>query len=162
VQDFGVLVRHEPADYVCNFCRIGAGQDGVLTTQEHVVARTPEVTAFVASHWWPANRGHVLVITNEHIENLYEFPAELGVPLMRMTRRIAIAMKDAYRCDGVSTRQHNEPAGNQDVWHFHQHVFPRFAGDRLYERMAEKQLADHDSRSRYAELLREALSRTPP
>jgi hypothetical protein len=29
-------------------------------------------------------------------------------------------------------RQHNEPAGNQDLWHLHVHVFPRFEGDNLY------------------------------
>jgi len=32
-------------------------------------------------------------------------------------RRVALAMKQAYACNGVSTRQHNEPAGNQDVFH---------------------------------------------
>ena len=32
----------------------------------------------------------------------------------------------------MSTRQHNEPAGYQDVWHYHVHVFPRYAGDELY------------------------------
>lgn len=41
-------------------------------------------------------------------------------------------MKQAFGCDGVSTRQHNEPAGDQDVWHFHLHVFPRWTGDDLY------------------------------
>jgi histidine triad (HIT) family protein len=47
-------------------------------------------------------------------------------------RQIAIAFKCVYDCDGTSTRQHNEPAGNQDVWHYHLHVFPRYAGDDLY------------------------------
>jgi histidine triad (HIT) family protein len=152
-----VRVSHAPPGNVCNFCRLARGDDGVLTTQEHVIARTPEVSAFVASHWWPANPGHVLVITNEHIENVYEFPSRLGGPLMDLTRRVAIAMKTVYRCDGVSTRQHNEPDGNQDVWHFHQHVFPRFAGDRLYERHAEKSLAAHETRTQYADALRRAL-----
>jgi len=41
-------------------------------------------------------------------------------------------MKQAWKCDGVSTRQHNEPAGNQDVWHYHMHVFPRWDNDDLY------------------------------
>lgn len=40
-------------------------------------------------------------------------------------------MKAAYGCDGVSTRQHNEPAGDQDVWHYHLHVVPRWHGDAL-------------------------------
>jgi histidine triad (HIT) family protein len=150
-------VSHAPDDYVCNFCRIANGGVGVRTTQHHVVLRSEGVTAFVASHWWPENPGHVLVVTNEHVENLYEFPAPLGAALMDATRRVAIAMKVAYGCSGVSTRQHNEPDGNQDVWHFHQHVFPRYRDDHLYERHAEKALADETRRLDCAAVLREAL-----
>ncbi len=120
------------------------------------------MTAFVASHWWPTNPGHVLVIPNAHIENLYEFPAELGADLMATTQQIALALKSAYDCDGISTRQHNEPAGDQDVWHFHQHVFPRWFGDRLYERHGERTPADPVEVDRRAELLRAQLKPTRP
>ncbi len=47
-------------------------------------------------------------------------------------RAVALALKAAYGCDRVSTRQHNEPAGGQDVWPYHLHVFPRYPGDGLY------------------------------
>jgi len=121
------------------------------------VLRNDDVTAFIASHWWPANPGHVLVIPNRHVENLYELPTELGEPLMTAMRRVAVALKEAYGSDGVSTRQHNEPAGNQDVWHLHQHVFPRWEGDRLYERHAEKALAAEPAKLERAALLRAHL-----
>ena len=29
-------------------------------------------------------------------------------------------------------RWDDEPAGNQDVWHFHTHIYPRNLGDELY------------------------------
>ncbi|WP_342215965.1 HIT family protein [Nocardia brasiliensis] len=48
-----------------------------------------------------------------------------------VVREIAVAMRATHRCDGVSTRQHNEPAGGQDVWHYHGHLFPRYHGDDL-------------------------------
>jgi len=35
-----------------------------------------------------------------------------------------MALRAAYGCEGTSTRHYNEPAGNQDVWHIHIHVFP--------------------------------------
>jgi histidine triad (HIT) family protein len=152
-----VQVHHAPPGYECNFCKVGAGGDGVLTTRAHVVLHTQAVTAFVASHWWPANPGHVLVIPNEHVENLYELPLRLGGPLMEATQRVAIAMKEAYGCEGTSTRQHNEPAGNQDVWHLHQHVFPRWSGDRLYQRHAEKALAPEPAKLERVALLRAHL-----
>ena len=59
-------------------------------------------------------------------------------------------MKAAYDCEGTSTRQHNEPAGYQDVWHLHAHVFPRYPGDRLYERHEEKRWATPEERAPYA------------
>lgn len=121
--------------------------------------RTDDMTAFVSSHWWPSNPGHVLIVTNRHIENIYDFPPELGGPLMDMTRQVALALKAVYGCHGVSTRQHNEPAGNQDVWHFHQHVFPRWTGDNLYARHHEKALADEADRIERASTLRNYLCR---
>ena len=146
--------HHAPTDYQCYFCAISAGRDGSLTKQAEVVLRTDDMTAFISSHWWPENAGHVLIIPNQHIENVYEFPAELGRPLMDVTRQVAIALKAVYGCHGVSTRQHNEPAGNQDVWHFHQHVFPRWTDDRLYARHAEKRLAPQSDRIERAASLR--------
>jgi len=35
-------------------------------------------------------------------------------------------------CSTIHARQHNGPAGNQDVWHYHLHVFPRYTNDGLH------------------------------
>jgi histidine triad (HIT) family protein len=76
-------------------------------------------------------------------------------------KQIAIAMKAAYDCDGTSLRQHNEPAGGQDVFHFHLHVFPRWVGDRLYQNTDAHRLATSGERRPYAERLRTALEANP-
>lgn len=152
-----VELTHAPDGWDCIFCNLASGGETELTKRAAIVDSTEHMTAFVASHWWPGNPGHVLVIPNRHIEHLYSFPDELGAALMRMTRRVAIAMKLAYGCDGVSTRQHNEPAGYQDVWHFHQHVFPRWSGDSLYERHSERSVADGNEVGRRAAALRAHL-----
>jgi histidine triad (HIT) family protein len=106
----------------------------------------------VSSHQWPNNHGNVLVIPNEHFENIYDLPAGYAADLHRVTRQVALAMKATYSCDGVSTRQHNEPAGNQDVWHYHLHVTPRYEGDQFYstrpEPMAVSDRAPHVKRLR--------------
>ena len=56
----------------------------------------------------------------------------------------------------------NEPAGYQDVWHLHVHVFPRYPGDELYSSMPLPELASRSERTPYAERLRDylTLSRT--
>jgi diadenosine tetraphosphate (Ap4A) HIT family hydrolase len=47
----------------------------------------------------------------------------------------------------------NEPAGNQDVWHLHVHVFPRHDGDRSYGRHEETRWVGAEERAPYADLL---------
>ena len=126
-------ISHAPPDYDCPFCRIVAGKPAERSSSEHVVRRYDEVTVFMNPRWWNHIRGNVLIVPNHHHENLYELPAELGTPLLEAAKDAAAAMKSALNCDGVSTRQHNEPAGNQEVWHYHLHVFPRFEGDNLYK-----------------------------
>lgn len=82
--------------------------------------------------WWPRNAGHIVVIPKQHFENIFDLPSALAGGILDAARRIALAFKATHGCDGISTRQHNEPAGNQDVWHYHRHVFPRYTGDELY------------------------------
>lgn len=154
------MFNHAPDGYDCPLCRIVAGEEeGTLTRQEEVVYRTPAVTAFISAHWWPNNPGHAVIVPNQHIENIYDLPARLGADLYEAARLLAIGMKHGYGCDGTSTRQHNEPAGNQDVWHFHLHVFPRFTGDRLYELTREKRFVPYEERAPYAARLKDAIVR---
>jgi histidine triad (HIT) family protein len=96
----------------------------------------------------------VLVVPIRHYENLYGLPADAGHAVHDLVREVAIAMRHTYGCDGVSTRQHNEPAGNQEVWHFHVHVFPRYPADRLYMSAPDPEYVTADQRGLYAERLR--------
>jgi histidine triad (HIT) family protein len=123
------MYNHEPEDYDCPFCKLAAGR----IDQDCVILDDGTVFAVLALHQTEANFGNTLVMPKAHIENLYDFPAHLGEPLMRTTRAIAYALKELTRCDGVSIRQHNEPAGSQDVWHFHMHVTPRYKDDQFYK-----------------------------
>src|ERR1051325_161608 len=65
-------------------------------------------------------------------------PNSRSGPLHQVVRAVAFALKSSLQCDGVSIRQHNEHAGNQDVWHYHIHVTPRYHGDDLYARLLDQ------------------------
>jgi histidine triad (HIT) family protein len=94
-------------------------------------------------------------VSARHYENLYELPDEAGHAVHDLVREVAIAIRRTYDgCQGVSTRQHNEPAGNQDAWHYHVHVFPRYAGDQLYASRPYPEFVTADQRRPYAERLR--------
>lgn len=145
---------HEPCDYRCPFCELLAGEAGEVFGPEDIVRRAEGAVAVVSPRWWPNNPGHVLVVPTEHHENLYSIPAEAYRAVGDLVRETAIAIRRTYGCDGVSTRQHNEPAGNQDVWHLHVHVFPRYEGDELYRSLPRPGWAAPADRRVYVERLR--------
>ena len=148
---------HAPAGYACPFCLVAAGQDddGLWTKQPDVVYRDDTITAFIASSWWPQNAGHVLVIPNGHFENIYDIPDDVLGAVQVAGKRIALALRATYGCDGTSFRQHNEPHGDQEVWHYHLHVFPRYEGDELYR--SRKRNTSPEERIPYAAKLRAYL-----
>ncbi len=151
--------NHRPSDYICPFCRVVAGieDDLAYTRQADVVHRDDVITAFISSHWRPNNRGHVLIVPNVHVENLYDMPDDLLLAVHSYSKTVARALKEVYHCDGVSVRQHNEPAGDQDVWHYHLHVFPRYVDDHLYLSHNQLYLSDPSERAAFAGRLRQDL-----
>ena len=149
------MYNHEPENYQCPFCLVvkRIENEYVLTKQEDIVYSDEFITAFISAGWWPNNKGHILIIPNQHIENIYTLPNHLSTKIHEFERIIALALKEVYKCDGVSSRQHNEPDGNQDVWHYHLHVFPRYKNDKLY--LSRKVLSLPEDRIDYAKRLRE-------
>ncbi|MCU4746281.1 MULTISPECIES: HIT family protein [unclassified Streptomyces] len=144
--------HHEPADYHCPFCHLPPDRE------PDVVYRDERVFALICPQWWPRNAGHLLIIPLAHHENLYDLPTADGHAVFDATRTLAHALRTAYDCAGVSTRQHNEPAGDQHVWHFHQHLFPRYPGDDLYATPPQPDRLPADRRHAYAARLRAALN----
>lgn len=148
---------HEPIGYSCPFCRFLQGIFDERNLPSDIIAVTERAYARIAPKWWPGNPGAVLVIPRVHVENIYDLSPEVGRAVWELTQQVAIGMRSSYDCEGTSIRQHNEPAGNQDVWHLHVHVFPRYAEDRLYQRQDEARWVAPSDREPFALQLREAL-----
>jgi histidine triad (HIT) family protein len=148
---------HEPPGYECPFCTLAAGRPTGIGRSTDYVARTDLAMTMVAPRWWPDNPGHALVVPLAHHENLYDLPPSAGHAVHDLVRAVATAMRAAYGCGGVTVRQNNEPVGNQTVWHYHVHVFPRHRGDDLHRSHPLPGPADIGARKRYADLLRAAL-----
>ena len=148
------MYSHASQDYDCPFCNVVSGSGDSWTTQGDIIFKNEHVTAFIAAAWWPNNDGHVLIIPNQHIENIYDMPADVHMHIMETARLTAIGFKEQYKCDGVSTRQHNEPHGYQEIWHYHLHVFPRYKNDYLYDLTHQRRRTTEDERRPYAEKMR--------
>lgn len=152
-----MMFDHAPSDYDCPMCNVTAGIFSKYNAPSDVVAQSPEAFALVSPKWWPNNPGSALVVPRTHVENIYSLPPEAGTPLWSMVQRVAVAMRIAYVCDGITVRQHNEPAGHQDLWHIHVHVIPRYDGDRLYKLNDSAVWHREEERQPYADLLRAHL-----
>jgi histidine triad (HIT) family protein len=130
------------------------GGESKYNSQQDIIYKDELVTAFVSPRWWPNNPGNVIIVSNEHFENIYDLSAQYAQKIQDIAREVAIAFKEIYKCDGVSTRQHNEPAGGQGVWHYHLHIFPRYEGDNLYLSSVNRDFVPLTKRIAYAERLR--------
>ena len=152
------MYNHAPENYICPFCMLIQGIEDkyVISVQSDIIYHNTSVTASISSHQRPNNPGNVIIMPNEHFENIYDLPLHYAVEIHRVARLVALAMKAVFDCEGVSTRQHNEPAGNQDVWHYHMHVTPRYQGDQFYT--AQWKRMSTDERAIYADNLRSYFS----
>ena len=150
--------NHAPENYQCPFCAVvnGVENEETLTVEADVVFRGEHVTAFISAHQWPNNHGNVVIVPNEHYENIYDLPIHYAEKIHEVARAGALAMKQAFSCDGISTRQHNEPAGNQDLWHYHLHVAPRYKDDDFYA--GQREFMEPEKRAEYARKIRENLA----
>jgi histidine triad (HIT) family protein len=162
------MYNHVDKDYECPFCSLLQGDihDHVYSRLSDIVYRDDVVTAFIGSHQLKNNPGLVLVIPNDHIENIYDMSEELLGKVHGVAKRISIGIRSAYpHCKGNAIRQHNEPIEDarckgQDVMHYHLQIIPRYSDDRMYEYAEEheRQLVPEKERENYAQLLRAALS----
>lgn len=153
------MYNHASSDYICPICLGVRGEvsDKTLLLPQDIIYKDKTCTAFINSFWIKNNPGHVIVVPNDHYENLYDLPDEVGAHIFSVARTISRAMREAYQCDGITTLQNNEPAGGQHAFHYHLHIFPRYASDDLHANMMIKQLADPTLRQKYATKLRSAL-----
>lgn len=155
------MYNHAPEDYKCPICLgiAGVENDDTLLRQADLVYKDDLVSAFINSFWIDTSKGHVIVVPNQHFENLYDTPSEVGHRIFEVTKKISLAMKQSYGCDGVTTRQNNEPAGDQHAFHYHQHIYPRYIGDSFNVNMTQKSiLSTPEERVEYAKKIIIALN----
>lgn len=132
----------------CVFCKIIRGE-----AEAAVVYEDDKIIAFMDIA--PASPGHLLVVTKEHYENIYEVPDDLLAYVVVMAKKIGMAARKALNADGLSFFQTNEKGGGQEIFHFHFHVIPRYKGVAL--KIANRKKISLEERKRYAEKIREAL-----
>lgn len=108
----------------CVFCKIVAGQ--IPSTR---VFEDEHALAFM--DLGQVNPGHVLVAVKKHADSLYALDDTQAAAVARASARVARAIREAFRPEGLSVYQANGKAAGQTVFHYHVHLLPRHAGDGM-------------------------------
>lgn len=88
------------------------------------------VTCFAILNAYPYTNGHLLVLPNRAAPELELLDADEHAELWSTVRDAVVAVKAAYRCDGVNVGMNLGRAGGAGVPdHLHVHVLPRWNGD---------------------------------
>jgi histidine triad (HIT) family protein len=112
------------ADPNCIFCKVVAGE----IPGEEIDSDERTVTVMDIN---PATRGHAVVITRTHAENLFEVEDDDLLAAMRATRRVATRMRETLAPAGFNILHNIGRAAWQSIFHFHVHVVPRYEDDPL-------------------------------
>ncbi len=113
----------------CVFCRILASGDPDDTT--YVVWRGS--TTFAVLNAFPYASGHLLVLPYRHVGAIEDLDAAEATELWQAVRTAVVAVKGAYRPDGLNVGANlGRAAGAGVPDHLHLHVVPRWAGDSSF------------------------------
>jgi histidine triad (HIT) family protein len=79
----------------------------------------------------PRSKGHCLVIPKNGARNMLDANPQDLAALMVSVQKVSRAAMAALDAQGITLLLANEPAANQEVFHLHFHIIPRYAGHRM-------------------------------
>ena len=116
----------------CIFCKIAKGDIPSATIYE-----TGDFKCILDVA--PANRGHALIITKDHYDNIFQLDAETAAKIFSFATVAAKAIKEETGCEGMNVLQNNGAVAGQTVNHFHLHLVPRNTNDGVNMSWAPKE-----------------------
>ena len=150
------MFNNAPLNYRCPICPAIKGIENKDTwiKQEDIFYRDQLVMGFISSKFIKGNEGHLLIVPNEHFENIYDLPVEVGFRIFDLGKKVSIALKKLRNCDGIDLMQFNEPAGDQHAFHYHLHIIPRFKSDNFHKELWNGKKSNSKERFLYSQDLR--------
>ncbi len=104
----------------CVFCKIISGE-----IPGRIIDQNAQVLTLLSLE------GHPMIITREHVVDIFTMTDAQGAAVMREAIKIAMAMREAIQPDGIHLAQSNGEAAGQEVFHYHLHLYPRWTHGRV-------------------------------
>jgi len=108
----------------CIFCKIANGEIPVKKIYEND-------NFFSIPDANPKVKGHSLVISKNHFENILDLPSLLGQEFLDCVKKTSIKLIEEYSAEGFNLVQNNFDVAGQIVKHFHVHILPRKKDDEF-------------------------------
>ena len=105
----------------CVFCKIIEGK-----APAHIVYKDDDVTVFLDIY--PVEKGHLLVVPNEHYESVADAPPHVAAKVFAVAAAFARIYRKELDAPGVNVLANSGRAAGQEIFHFHVHVIPRWRG----------------------------------
>ncbi len=129
------------SDADCIFCKIIRGE-----IPGRIIDQNADVMVFLSLE------NHPLVVTRDHIDDIFSLTDEQAAAVMSEATRIAKAMREALKPDGIHVAQSNGAAAGQEVFHYHMHLYPRWTHGHV-------PAADEAGQNRMLQMLKAALAK---
>lgn len=108
----------------CLFCKFVTDTKSVQKVYED-----EHVLAFLDIN--PVNPGHTLLLPKNHSRNILEINEKDLAHIMAVLPKVARAVKEGVKADGINIHINNEGAAGQVILHTHIHIIPRFSDDGI-------------------------------
>lgn len=108
----------------CIFCRIKESNDAFIIYESTWSIAILDI--------FPATKGHILVISKDHIEQLHQIEnKEIQDDIFNTLVIVSKMLIDSNLCSDYHIVQSNGDLADQDIPHVHFHIIPRYPEDRV-------------------------------
>lgn len=129
----------------CIFCDTYKNHKDVFLFEDDV--------CFVILDKYPTSKGHSLVITKKHYENMLETPDSDLEHCFRIAKHFGLHISEVLGTKHLNVSTNIGVLAKQVVMHFHIHVIPRYNEKIKYVYWKDRELSEED-KSRMIKLLK--------
>ena len=102
----------------CPFCKIE--EEKILCENKH---------AYAIFDKYPVNKGHILVITKNHIRDYFSASKEEKEAIFTLMEECKDMLDEKYNPKGYNIGLNCGKEAGQTIMHLHLHLIPRYEGD---------------------------------
>lgn len=86
----------------------------------------------------PVSKGHTLVVTKAHCDDVLDCNDELYLHVMLVVKRLSTLIMKKVNAKGINIVTNAKEVAGQSVPHFHVHIIPRFSEEDGYQAQYNK------------------------